>query len=153
MPFALSALCGKVLHQILISVTHQIVVRCTVATEIEIRVFEHTYQPAQRLNQILSFTEFLLVTEIRHIDYIIQSVRFGERSHFLIHLFTDIAMAFQCDEIVEKTTVRNFNHKVRISFVFIANVFHEENNQYIIFVLAGIHTSAQFIATFPKGAI
>jgi len=71
----------------------------------------------------------------------------------LVDLIADIALAFQRDHVIEAGPVWDRDRSERDARVFIAYVFHEQQHQDIILVLAGIHAAAQLVATRPEGGV
>ncbi len=54
------------------------------------------------------------------------------------------------DEIRKATAERDVDERIGLTWVLIRNVFHEQENQHVIFVLRGIHAPAQFVKAFPE---
>ncbi|MPM16283.1 hypothetical protein SDC9_62661 [bioreactor metagenome] len=66
---AFAALAGEMFHQVLVGIAHQVVVVGAVLPKIQSGGLKHSNQITHRIDQILAFTEFLLITEIGHIDH------------------------------------------------------------------------------------
>ena len=57
-------------------------------------------------------------------------------------------MIFPC---IGKSGARwDFHRRSELTNKFIADVFHEEHHQHIVFVLAGIHPAPQLVAAGPE---
>ena len=150
--FAFSTFGRKIFHQVFIGIAYKVVIGCPVFAEIEVGGLEYRDKPAQCFDFILAFAELGFIVEIRN-KHSIQLVGFGQSRHFLVHLLADVGMSFQSDEILKIATCRNVYHEIGVVATFVTDVFHEQNHQYIILILARIHASAKFIATFPKSTI
>jgi len=152
LPFALSTLGGKVLHQILIGITDEVVIGSAVLAEVKIVILEYGNKIAERVDFVFSLSQFRVILEVCHEDSF-KLVGLGKGSHLLVHLFANVGLALESDEVFKKASLRNVNIKTIIATTLVADVFHEENHQHIILVLACIHTATKFIAAFPQRTI
>ena len=72
---------------------------------------------------------------------------------FIILTVTKLRRQFA--EAIPLTLKHSFAVGMRIflAFIPVGDIFHEQQNQHIIFILGSIHAATQFIATFPQGRI
>jgi len=98
-----------------------------------------------------SFSKFIVIIKVSNINYTFQLIYFGKICNDCVDAFTDILAALQCDHIPETTPFGNFYERIFLAFIPVGNIFHEQQNQHIIFVLGSIHAATQFIATLPQG--
>lgn len=122
-----------------------------VFAEIERLVFKNGDEVGQPVDHVLAAAEFFRIVEIRHAG---QLVGIGKRrDDFLVDVIADGRLAFQRHHVLETLPRRNGGRRERLPGVFVADVLDEQHHQHVILVLAGIHATAQFIATRPQGGI
>jgi hypothetical protein len=100
-----------------------------------------------------AIAEFVRVVEIRKITAGQAGIGVDERlDHLFIDLVHDVAVAPEGDHVLEAGPLRNGDGRgeiIRVA-VFIGDVFDEQHEQDVVFVLTGVHAAAQFIAGGPE---
>ena len=61
--------------------------------------------------------------------------------------------AVKGDHVREAGPFRDRDRGIRDARVFITDVFHEQQHENIVLVLAGIHAATQLVATGPEGGV
>jgi hypothetical protein len=148
---ALAALGGEVPHEILVGVAEKVVAIGAVLGEIEGGVLEDGDEVGEALHHFLAATELVRVVEVRHVG---QVIRLPERAeNLLVDLVADVGLALERDHVGKARARRNRDRSVRLAGEFVADVFHEQQDEDVILVLAGIHAAAQFVAAGPEGGV
>ena len=149
--FALATLSGEVTHQVLVSVAEDVVALGPVLREIKRLVLEDGDQVRQPVHHLSAGTQLGRVVEVRHVG---QFIGVGQRADdLLVDLVADITPTLQRDHIGKARAIRDGDRRVRHPRVFVADVLDEQQNEDVVLVLTGIHTSPQFIATRPQRRI
>jgi hypothetical protein len=71
----------------------------------------------------------------------------------LVDLVAEVRFALEGNHVRKAGALRDDNRRIRLTGEFVADVFHEQQNQDVILVLAGIHAAAQFVATGPERGV
>ena len=76
-----------------------------------------------------------------------QLVGLEQRSeNLLVDLVADVGLALERDHVGKARARRDGDGRVGLARVAITDVFHEQQDENVILVLAGIHAAAQFVA-------
>jgi len=151
LPFALAALGGEVPHQVFVGIAEDVVAVGAVLREVERRVLEDGDEVGKTVHHLLAAAEPGGVVEVRHVG---QLVGIGQRPEdLLVDLVADVALALECDHVGKAGAPRNRDRGERHADVFVADVFHEQQNEDVVLVLAGIHAAAQLITAGPEGGV
>jgi hypothetical protein len=145
---AFATLGGEVPHEVFVCVAEEIIAVGTVAREVEGGVLEDGDKVGEALHHLPAAAELVGVVEVRHVG---QLVRPSERiENLLIDLIADVGFALQRDHVGKARAFGDANGRVRLVGVAITDVFHEQEDEDIVLVLAGIHATAQFVAGSPE---
>ena len=152
LPLGLAGLRGEVLHQILVGVADEIVVRRPVVGEVEILVLKDADEVRDGLDKILALAEFLLVGEVRVRDRSRQLfVRLADAGEDHVHALADVRLALERDEIVESAAVGQIDVEIGVAVLgAVADVLDEQDDQHVVLVLARVHAAPQFVARLPE---
>ena len=81
-------------------------------------------------------------------------VRLLERAEdLLVYLVADVGLALERDHVGKTRSGRDGDGRVRLAGVAVADVFHEQQGEHVVFVLRSVHAAAQFVAARPEGGI
>ena len=149
--FAFAAFGGEVAHEVFVGVAQNVVVIGAVFGEVEGFVFEDGDEVGEAVHHLFAGAEFGGVVEIRHVAELVFEDKGGD--DFLVDLVADVGRAFEGDHVAEGGTIGNFDGSVADARVFVADVFDEEEDEDVIFVLTGVHAAAEFVAAGPKGCV
>ena len=151
LPLALATLGGEVPHQVFVGVAKDVIAVRAVLREIERRVLKDGDEVGEAFHLGFAVAELGGVVEVRHVG---QLVGVGQRSEdLLVDLVANVGLALERDHVLEARAIGNGDRRVGHARVFVADVFHEQQHQDIVLVLAGIHAAAQLIATGPERAV
>ena len=153
LPLTLARFGGEVAHQVLIGVAHDVVAFGGVALEVKPRRVENGNQVRQPVDHLLALAQFVGVVEVRDIDHAFEIVGLREPANELVDLVANLLVALEHHHVGEAGARRHVQEHVFLAAVFVGNIFHEQQDQDVIFVLRGIHSPAQLIAAFPERAI
>src|ERR1019366_5133851 len=151
--FALAALRGEVPHQVFVGVAEDVVVLGTVLGEVQLRLLEDGDEVGKLLHASRAVAKFVRVVEIRKIAAGQAGIGVYERLyHLFIDLVPDVAVALEGYHVLEAGPFRNCDRRGEIIgiAVFVGDVFDEQHEQDVVFVLTGVHAAAQFIAGGPE---
>ena len=112
----------------------------------------------EAVHLVFAVAEFGGVVEVRHVG---QFVGLDERGDdLLVDLVADVADAFEGDHVFEAGAFGDGDGGVVHAGVFVADVLDEEEDEDVVFVLAGVHAAAEFVAarrfscqTRPEGTV
>ena len=149
---ALAALGGEVAHEVLVSVAKDVIALGAVAGEVEGRILENGDQVGQPVSHVATRAELVRVIEVGEIGERELGVGSDEgRDDLLVDLVADILGALQAAHgSSNPAAFRDDDRREGLARVFIADVFQEEKDQYVVLILAGIHAAPQFVATRPQ---
>jgi hypothetical protein len=137
---ALAAFGGEVAHQVVVGVAQDIVAVRSVFREIQRRMFEDGDQVGQALDLFLAVAELGGIVEVGKVG---ELVGFGQRGNdVFVDLIADVGLALQGDHVLETGAVWHGDRGEGCGSVFVADVFDEQQNEDVVFVLAGIHAAA-----------
>ncbi len=108
---------------------------------------------AEAVDHLFSCTQLFIIVKRNHINYPFQVIALREFADNDVDFFANIFLSFECRDVFETSAFRDFNYRMRIVRLFVGDVLDEQEYQHVIFVLAGVHSSAQRITTCPKGGI
>ena len=148
---ALAALGSEVPHQVFVGIAEDVVALGAVLGKIECLVFKYGDQVGEPVHHLLAAAKLGGVIEVRHVGQLVGICQW--RDDLFVDLVTDVALALERDHVFEACAFGNGNRCKRLTGVFVADVFDEQQDQDVVLVLAGIHAAAQFIAARPKGGI
>ena len=149
--FALAALRGEVPHEVFIGVAEEVVAVGTVLGEIERGVLEDGDEVGEAVHHLLAAAELVRIIEIRHVGEVVLTRQRAE--NLLVDLVADVGLALEGDHVGKARARRNRNRGVRLAGELVADVFHEQQHEDVVLVLAGIHAAAQFVAACPEGRV
>ncbi len=138
-------------HQVFVGITENIVAFSPVPGKIKCRVFENSDEVGKRIDLILTAAELGVVVEVRHVGELVGTCQRPE--DLFIDLVANIGFTFEGNHLPEACSFRNSNGGITNTCVFVADILHKEQNENIVFVLAGIHATAKFIAALPERGI
>ena len=147
--FTLSAFGSEVPHQVFVGVSKYVVALCAVTAEIQFRLFKYSNQVAQPVNLLFALTHLFIIVKVGNGDNTGQVIGFGKFPDNLIDFVANVGLPFQLHHVFETAAFGNINQCA----AFVGYVFHKQQNQYIVLVLACIHAASQFVAACPKGAV
>lgn len=133
---ALTALGGKVAHQVFVCVTQNIISAGLVGTKIKLRTLEYDDQPGEFVNHLLALAQLGLIVEMGIVDYAAQLIvsSFGQLSDHLIHAFADVFGAFQRNHIIKAATLWHSDVSIFHALELICDILHEKQSEDIVFV-------------------
>ena len=149
MAFALAAFDGEVPHQVFVSIPEDIVPIGSVLGEVQCGVFEDRDQVREAIDHFLARTELRGIVEVGHVRQLVRAGQWGD--DLFVDLVPDIGFAFEGDHVLEARLLGYFDRSERLAGVLVADVFDEQQDQHIVFVLARIHAATEFIAARPEG--
>lgn len=148
---ALATFGGEMAHQILISISQNVVAIGTVLREVQRRVFKRGDQVGEPIHHLFASAELGGVIEVRHVG---QLVGCSQRAHdALVDLVANVGAALERHHVGKAGTSRDGDGREGLPGVLVADVFDEQQHQHVILVLAGIHAAAQFVTRCPEGRI
>ena len=148
---ALATLGGEVPHEVFVGVAEEVVAVGAVLREVEGGVLEDGDEVGEALHHLLAAAELVRVVEVRHVG---QLVRLRERPEdLLVDLVADVGLALERDHVGKARAFRDGDGRVGLAGVAVADVFHEQQDEDVVLVLAGIHAAAQFVAGRPEGGV
>jgi hypothetical protein len=148
---ALPALRRKVSHKVFVGVAKKVVAVGAVRREIEGGIFKNGDEVGKPLDHLLAAAELIRIVEVRHIGQLIRMLERPE--NLFIDLVADVGLALERDHVGKACAFGEANGRVVLAGVAVTHVFHEEQHQDVVLVLAGIHAAAQFVARGPEGGI
>ena len=138
-------------HQVFIGITEQVIAISPVAGEVELWLFENADQVGQALNHFLPAAELRRVIEVRHVREVI-GLRQGAED-LLVDLVANVGRALELDHIGKAGAGWDDDVGEGLPGETVAHVFHKQQHEDVVLVLAGIHPAAQFIAALPEGGV
>ena len=156
LPLALAALGGEVAHQVFVGVAEDVVVVGAVLREVELGLLEDADQVAEAVDHRLAFAELVGVVEVGEVAARELGVGVDQRLDDVgVDAVADVALAFQGDHVREARPRRDDDRRGEVVAVgvFIADVFDEQHEQYVVLVLTGVHAAAQFVAGGPQRGV
>lgn len=135
-------------HQVFIGIAKNIVAIGPVLTEVQVFAFKNGDQVGELFHHLFAATEFVRIVKVRHPGELVGITQGND--DFLIDVVAYGGLAFQGNHIRKGGTFRDFNRRAELADKFIADVFHKEHHQHIVFVLAGIHPAPQLVAAGPE---
>lgn len=142
---ALARFGGEVAHKMLVGVSQEVVALGSVPPEVD--AFEDGHQLGEPVHHLLALAELLLVVEVREIDGSLQLfVGVRQASYDLIDFIADLLVVLGGDHVCESATCRNREKGTRITSVAVRNVLHEQENENVVFILRGVHSTPEFVA-------
>jgi hypothetical protein len=140
-----------VAHQILVSITENIVTLCAVPGKIKGRVLEDGDKVGQSIDLVFAAAKLGVIIEVRHVGELVGARQRTE--DLFVDLVADVGFAFEGNHVAETCTGRNGDFGKPDTGIFIADILYKEQDEDIVLILAGIHASAQFVAALPEGGI
>ena len=145
---ALATLGGEVPHEVFVGVAEEVVAVGAVLGEVEGGILEDGDEVGEALHHLLAAAELVGIVEVRHVG---QLVRLGERpENLLVDLVADVGLALERDHVGKARAFGDADGRVGLAGIPVADVFHEQQDEDVVLVLAGIHAAAQFIAACPE---
>jgi hypothetical protein len=145
---ALATLGGEVPHQVFVGVAQDVVALGAVFGEVEGRVLEDGDEIGEPVDLFLPIPKLCGVIEVGKVGQLVGVGQGG--NDLLVDLVADVALALERHHVLEARTWRNGDRRVGLAGELVADVFHEQQDEDVILVLAGIHAAAQFVATGPE---
>ena len=149
MSLTLSAFCGKLAHQVFISVSDNIITLCLVLREVEFRALEDRDKVGQLIDHFLTASEFLLIVKMRNINNTLKvSVLICKAGYNLVHALADILLSLKRNKVIKGAArpllwigifimclVKDLNVLV-VSFIlkFISDILHKKKRQDIVLI-------------------
>jgi len=151
LPFAFATLGGKVAHQILVGIAENIVPLCPIFGKIKRRIFKNGDEVGERIDLVLAAAKLGVVVEVRHVGELVGARQRPKNT--LVDLVADVGFAFEGNHIPEACALGNGYGSIEDTSIFIADILDKKQDKHIVFILAGIHTAAQFVTALPQGGV
>jgi hypothetical protein len=146
---ALAAFGGEVAHEIFVGVAQQVIAVRAIPREVECGVLEDGDEVGEAIHLLLAAAELGHIVEVRHVGQAVGPREWTQDP--LVDLVADVRLALEGDHVGEAGTLRHGDGGERLAGKAVADVFHEQQHQYVVLVLAGIHAAAQLVAALPEG--
>lgn len=102
-------------------------------------------------DQRVAVTQLGWIVEVGHIR---QLVSLSQRpQNLFVDLVANVGRTLQSHHVCKAGSSRDGDWGVRLTSVLVADVLHEQQNQHVILVLAGIHAASQFVTGLPEGGV
>ena len=150
LPLALAAFGGEVAHQVFVGIAQNVVAARLIVAKVEFRAFKDRHEAGQGIHHVLAVTELGIVKELCVVDDACQVVRFGEFRDGLVHLFANVLVVLERDEVIKTTACRDVDIGVLLTLELVGHVLHKKERQNVVLVLASVHAAAQFVTRFPE---
>jgi len=150
LPLALAAFGGEVTHQVFVGIAQNVVAARLVVAKVEFRAFKDRHEAGQGIDHVLAVTELGIIEELCVVDDACQVVRFGEFRDGLVHLFANVLVVLERDEVIKTTACQDVDIGVFLPLELVGHVLHKKERQNVVLVLASVHAAAQFVTRFPE---
>ena len=153
LPFGLATFSGKVLHQVFVCVSKQVIIGGTIFGKVKRIRLKHANQLREGLDHRLPLTELRRVVEVwqgQIADDTAVGLLYGFKP--LVNLLTDVRVLFQGDKIVEPASLGDAQPRL-VLFRLVRKILHEEHHQHVVLVLTCVHRAAKRVARVPEGAV
>ena len=147
----LAAFCGEVAHEVFVGVAEDVVAVGAIFGEVEGGILEDGDEVGEAIDLLFAVAELGCVVEVGHGGEAVGLSQGGD--DVFVDSVADFGIAFEGNHVTEAGAGRDDDGGVGEVGVFIADVFDEEQDEDVIFVLAGIHAATEFVATGPEGAV
>ncbi len=97
-------------------------------------------QVRESIDHFFAGAEFGWVVKVGHVRQMVRACQWTDV--LLVYLVPNVGLTLQGDHVVEARSFRNLDRSERLPRVFVADVFDEEQNQQLVFVLACVHPAA-----------
>lgn len=123
--FGLAALCGKVLHKVLVGVAQEVVAPGPVVTEVEVRVVEQSYKIGQAIHHVLALTQLIRVVEVGYVDHALEAVGFCQFGDDDVDPVADVRLTLEGHQVRKAPALGYHNEGLGIACIPIGNILDE----------------------------
>ena len=149
--FALAALGGEVAHEVFVGIPQDVVTLGAVLAKIQRPVFKDTDEVGEPLHLLHAAPHLAGVVKVRHVR---QLVGIGQRTdNLLVDLIADVGLPLEGNHILETGTFGDGDRRIGDTGILIGDVFDEQQDQHVVFILRGIHPPTQLVAGLPEGRV
>ena len=133
-----------------LSIAQRVVALGPVAAKVQ--SFKNADQPSEPVYHLFSFAELFFIVKVGHVDGTIESfVGVGQARHQLVDHVANFPVVLERQHVGKAAAGGYINQHIPIPRVFVRDLFDEQPHQLMVFVLAGVHAAAQFVAGFSQG--